>query len=129
MIGKPGVKTNIQNYVQRNRLRLFPARRKKKSAIAKIEFPNYPPALMKLLYSRRRPNRLLEVYSMLESKAGWYSAEEINKNVKYVKRTLQGILNKLVEKKLVKKTRSLSDARVTLFCAVSIEDAMAKVVS
>jgi DNA-binding MarR family transcriptional regulator len=74
-----------------------------------------------LLSSRRKPNKLLEVYTLLENNAGWLSAEEINAEINYVKRTLQGILNKLVERKAVKKTRSLSDARVTLFSAIPVE--------
>ena len=76
----------------------------------------------RLLKSRRTPNRLHEVYTLLECNRGWFSAEEINHELRYVKRTLQGILNKLVEKKIVKKTRSLNDARITLFAAVPVNE-------
>lgn len=84
--------------------------------------PAYPVNVQHLLRSRRRPNRLLEIYAFLERKQGWYSAEDINREVHYVKRTLQGILNKLVERNLIRKTRSLDDARITLFSAVSVEE-------
>jgi DNA-binding MarR family transcriptional regulator len=82
----------------------------------------YPEKLQNFLRSRRTPNRLHEVYALLECNRGWFSAEEINLKLGYVKRTLQGILNKLVEKKIVKKTRSLKDARITLFAAIPVEE-------
>ena len=84
----------------------------------------YPMGLKRLLKSRRTPNRLHEVYTLLECNQGWFSAEEINHELGYIKRTLQGILNKLVEKKIVKKTRSLKDARITLFAAVPVNEVL-----
>ncbi|MHA2059168.1 MAG: MarR family transcriptional regulator, partial [Candidatus Ranarchaeia archaeon] len=71
------------------------------------------------LKSRRKPNRLMEVYQLLLRPRSWTSAGELNDSLKYVKRTLQGTLNRLVELGLVKKTRSLDDARITLFRAIT----------
>ncbi len=78
-----------------------------------------PPEIHKLLSSRRKPNRLLEVYRLLLAPVTWVSAGDLNKKLKYVKRTLQGTLNRLVDLGLVKKTRSLQDARITLFRAIT----------
>ena len=77
-----------------------------------------PPRVRSLLRSRRKPNRSIEVYQLLMKPITWVSAGELNRRLKYVKRTLQGTLNRLVELGLVKKTRSLDDARITLFRAI-----------
>ena len=77
-----------------------------------------PPRVRGLLRSRRKPNRSIEVYQQLMKPITWVSAGELNRHLKYVKRTLQGTLNRLVELGLVKKTRSLDDARITLFRAI-----------
>ncbi|MHA2407197.1 MAG: MarR family transcriptional regulator [Candidatus Ranarchaeia archaeon] len=83
---------------------------------ARTDVPN---RVRKLLKSRRKPNRLMEVYQLLLKPISWVSAGDLNSSLKYVKRTLQGTLNRLVELGLVKKTRSLSDARITLFRAIT----------
>ena len=77
-----------------------------------------PLRVRSLLRSRRKPNRSMEVYQLLLKPITWMSAGDLNASLKYVKRTLQGTLNRLVDLGLVKKTRSLNDARITLFMAI-----------
>jgi len=83
------------------------ANRKRNSRKKENVDPDVPvhPSLeiVDLLKSKRKPNRLLEVYRLLLKPITWVSAEDLNKNLRYVKRTLQGTLNRLVTLGLVKK--------------------------
>ncbi|MHA1917783.1 MAG: hypothetical protein ACTSUV_05670 [Candidatus Ranarchaeia archaeon] len=87
----------------------------KKERVIEEKYQKIPKKVINLLKKRRKTDRLLEVYYLLLNSDDWISSDALNKELKYVKRTLQSLLNTLTDLGLLRKTRSLKDTRVTVF--------------
>ena len=87
----------------------------KKDRAIEEKYKEIPKDVINLLKKRRKTDRLLEVYHLLLNSDDWISSDELNKELKYVKRTLQSVLNTLADLGLIRKTRSLRDTRITVF--------------